>query len=562
MTANHQASSSSSIPVNAIVDQIMQSTSNSRSNNSTSNFNNANQLLPLNTLTTISGLNNNIPSGKSSKDLNSITTVNGSNNCQNGLLDLIMCKLAAPFHVVKDPRLLDCGSTACYQCIISTKDQDRNLKCPYCNDIHKIDSNRLLINKNLNNFLKFNLRQINQNFSKQLEDSMFALEQKIHSQNLTIENFDQYLTLVQNDVQMKIDTFKSHLEKYGEQFIDNLKTMRKDVQKKYQTCCKDYESRFNVYRQWIEHSTTGGSSGSAMGTNGSNQLSTINLINGDTLVNLNNIQTEHSLNTNNNNQLSKDGNNNKFQIIGIKADSLLPANLNALTVNAANCINGINHHNTYQLNSSFQNNSNNTSSGQHQAINNANQSHLISNSNNSTANSSNINDKQRNTNTLLNSSNKLNVLQQNETSTTSLDVLIQNPFNFSNSSSWNTNDDDLDDSDADIGLKQPLQSNATPSSQKRHLNKEQAQFNKFVREEVSKKFGEDFLLQHEVNQLEISIMESIKTEAIASFLPKDTTPIRAWKLAKVSLRSLKRDLRRKQGLIHKKGTNSNQYYNI
>lgn len=39
---------------------------------------------------------------------------------------------------------------------------------------------------------------------------------------------------------------------------------------------------------------------------------------------------------------------------------------------------------------------------------------------------------------------------------------------------------------------------------------EQAQFNKFVREEVSKKFGEDFLLEHEVNQLESSIMELIK----------------------------------------------------
>ena len=44
-------------------------------------------------------------------------------------------------------------------------------------------------------------------------------------------------------------------------------------------------------------------------------------------------------------------------------------------------------------------------------------------------------------------------------------------------------------------------------------------------------------------------MELIKGEAIATFLPKDTTPARAWTLAKVSLRSLKRDLRRKQGKL-------------
>ena len=86
--------------------------------------------------------------------------------------------MVAPFHVVNDPRILECGSSACYQCIISSKDQDRNLKCPYCNNIHKIDANKLPVNKNLNQFLKFNFRQINQSFSKQLEDSMFALERK------------------------------------------------------------------------------------------------------------------------------------------------------------------------------------------------------------------------------------------------------------------------------------------------------------------------------------------------------------------------------------------------
>ena len=41
---------------------------------------------------------------------------------------------------------------------------------------------------------------------------------------------------------------------------------------------------------------------------------------------------------------------------------------------------------------------------------------------------------------------------------------------------------------------------------------EQAQFNKFVREEVTKRFGENFLLQHEVNQLESSIMDIIKSK--------------------------------------------------
>lgn len=46
--------------------------------------------------------------------------------------------------------------------------------------------------------------------------------------------------------------------------------------------------------------------------------------------------------------------------------------------------------------------------------------------------------------------------------------------NFSNSSSWNANDDDLDDFDTDLNLK-PVQTNNSSggnNGQKRHLNSE------------------------------------------------------------------------------------------
>lgn len=159
------------------------------------------------------------------------------------------------------------------------------------------------------------------------------------------------------------------------------------------------------------------------------------------------------------------------------------------------------------------------------------------------------NEPQGSSNIITNNQGKASIIQNTENINGSIEVLQSN-FNFPNTASWNANEDDLDDFETDLSLKLPPQpTQGTPNSGvKRHLNKEQAQFNKFVREEVSKKFGEDFLLQHEVNQLESSVMESIKIEAISSFLPKDTTPARAWTLAKVSLRSLKRDLRRKQGI--------------
>ena len=75
-----------------------------------------------------------------------------------GFLDLVLCKLVAPFHLVDDPRLLECGSSACFKCIWAAKDNERNLKCSYCGGVHKIpaDANKLIVNKNVLKFLKTN----------------------------------------------------------------------------------------------------------------------------------------------------------------------------------------------------------------------------------------------------------------------------------------------------------------------------------------------------------------------------------------------------------------------
>ncbi|CAF0709214.1 unnamed protein product [Brachionus calyciflorus] len=495
----------------------------------------------------------------SSTPSNSESAIIKVNNNGTALIEMIMCKLVTPFHVINDPRLLECGSSACLDCIMSIKDNDRNLKCPYCNNIHKIpvDTSKLISNKNLQTFLKINFADLNQNFNKQLEDSMFALEQKIQTQNMAMENFDNYLTLVQNDVQMKIENMKNQLEKYAEQFLDSIKVVRKEVQK-----------------QWNEHSSPTFASPTSINTaNSGNILITTN----QNLLNINTQQLQPQI------QITKD---KTYQIIGIKNESLIPGNLNVLTLlNSNNPLT----HSTYQLTNTFTTTSSNNSSSNstptsmttlqtanpqtiqqaqtNQQANSTNlvhhQSHNDQNINNNSNNLNNLN-KQRNNQNLINNSNKTTLLQHNDALNTSLDVLT-NTFNFSNSSSWNGNEDDLEDFETEINLK-PVPTNLTASSgsnanQKRHLNKEQAQFNKFVRDEVSKKFGEDFLLQHEVNQLESSIMELIKTEAISSFLPKDTTPARAWTLAKVSLRSLKRDLRRKQGLSNKKESHEGKMRN-
>lgn len=155
---------------------VAQTTSNTSNNNNNNNSQTSSILITsMPSLTaTASAL-----AAASTSSLASNTDGKTSTN-SSALIEMIMCKLVAPFHVINDPRLLECGSSACFDCIMTLKDNERNLKCPYCNTMHKIplDSNKLISNKNLQTFLKINFADLNQNFSKQLEDSMFALERK------------------------------------------------------------------------------------------------------------------------------------------------------------------------------------------------------------------------------------------------------------------------------------------------------------------------------------------------------------------------------------------------
>lgn len=81
---------------------------------------------------------------------------------------------------------------------------------------------------------------------------------------------------------------------------------------------------------------------------------------------------------------------------------------------------------------------------------------------------------------------------------------------------------------------------AADSSSKR--NKQQRQFNTFVRESINQLLGADFMKTHDVQDIDAQVMEMIRKEAVDNYLPDNIRPRRAWHLAKASLRTLKRTL--------------------
>lgn len=120
----------------------------------------------------------NLLNNNNSNNTTTTTTTTVAATSNTALIDLVICKLVSPYHIINDPRLLDCGASACYNCILGVAKEGQAVKCPYCQQMHKLpnDPNKLASNRNLQTFLKINLSQLNQNFTKQLEDSMFALE--------------------------------------------------------------------------------------------------------------------------------------------------------------------------------------------------------------------------------------------------------------------------------------------------------------------------------------------------------------------------------------------------
>jgi hypothetical protein len=86
----------------------------------------------------------------------------------------------------------------------------------------------------------------------------------------------------------------------------------------------------------------------------------------------------------------------------------------------------------------------------------------------------------------------------------------------------------------------------TKNKDNEESNNQQRLFNKYVRESVETRLGKEFLLLHEIQEIDQDVMEVIKTEALIHFPPINIRPRRAWHLAKASLRCRRRSLRRQK----------------
>lgn len=91
-------------------------------------------------------------------------------------------------------------------------------------------------------------------------------------------------------------------------------------------------------------------------------------------------------------------------------------------------------------------------------------------------------------------------------------------------------------------IKSEIKNEPRPPDNPSKRNKQQRQFNTFVRESINQLLGADFMKTHDVQDIDQQVMEMIRKEAVENYLPDNIRPRRAWHLAKASLRTLKRTL--------------------
>lgn len=91
-----------------------------------------------------------------------------------------------------------------------------------------------------------------------------------------------------------------------------------------------------------------------------------------------------------------------------------------------------------------------------------------------------------------------------------------------------------------------VQSNTAKTKEYEESHNQQRLFNKYVRENVETRLGKEFLLLHEIQEIDHDVMESIKKDALEMYPPINIRPRRAWHLAKASLRCRRRSLRRQK----------------
>ena len=182
---------------------------------------------------------------------------------EDEISELIVCKKCT--FVYEDPRILNCGESMCNQCISLLLNKETNsLKCPICNEIHSLPITGFKKNLALAKLINIKPNEVSRSpladeFKRQLNlvrDKTRAIEQEWKTGKEKIKN---YCDVIRNDVDSVTESCHQYINKYHDEFIEQVNTYEHDCMQRYEQINKNNKLKDFIqandlfYNKWSQY---------------------------------------------------------------------------------------------------------------------------------------------------------------------------------------------------------------------------------------------------------------------------------------------------------------------
>ena len=153
-----------------------------------------------------------------------------------------------------DPRILECGESMCYSCIMLFLNKEKTgLNCIICNEFHDIPKNGFIKSRGLANLVEIKSNEVSR--SKEASDLKTELN-TIHEKTSIIESdlkmgkskIREHCDFVRNDVEVKVESWHQYIDKFHGEFKNTIDKYEEESLETFETSGFDKSD----YEQFIQ----------------------------------------------------------------------------------------------------------------------------------------------------------------------------------------------------------------------------------------------------------------------------------------------------------------------
>ena len=132
-----------------------------------------------------------------------------------------------------DPRIVQCSSSFCMQCIeLLVKDGENGFKCPVCDEFHEKPKTGFLLNANLAKLCEIKPNKVERGpladaLNTQLDEMKLKLNKLSNENNLGVDKIRQYCDLLRNEVQLSSEELIESIKAHNLELIEQINAYEK-----------------------------------------------------------------------------------------------------------------------------------------------------------------------------------------------------------------------------------------------------------------------------------------------------------------------------------------------